>query len=196
MLEQISLNGKYIRLEPLSKKHKDGLIKVIEDGKLWELFVTIIPTIENIKEFIDKAIEKHQTGNGLTFIIINKNDNNIVGSTSFMNANLDHKKIEIGYTFLAKSIQKTFINTETKLLMLTYAFETLKLNRVELLADFFNHNSQNAITRLGAKKEGILRNHMIMPNGRVRDSVVFSIINNEWVGIKEHLNFKLHYQQY
>ena len=98
---------------------------------------------------------------------------------------------EIGFTFLAKSWQKSYVNTEAKLLLLTYAFEEMKFNRVELLTDFLNHTSGNAILRLGAKQEGVLRNHMVMPNGRVRDSVIFSIIDNEWLGVKEHLGFRL-----
>jgi len=108
-----------------------------------------------------------------------------------MKTNLSYKKIEIGYTFIAKTYQRTNINTEAKLLMLTYAFEKLHLNRIEFLTDFLNQNSQKAITRLGAKKEGVLRNHMIMPNGRVRDSMIFSIISNEWNGVKENLKYKL-----
>ena len=108
-----------------------------------------------------------------------------------MKANLTHKKVEIGFTFLGKSWQRTRINTEAKLLMLTHAFETLNLNRVEMITDYLNTRSREAILRLGAKQEGILRNHMIMPDGRVRDSVLYRIIKNEWPGIKSHLSFKL-----
>ena len=102
-----------------------------------------------------------------------------------------YKRIEMGFTFLGKSWQRTAINTEAKLLMLTYAFEVLKLNRVEFLTDYLNQKSRRAILRLGAKEEGILRNHIVMPDGRVRDSVLFSIIENEWCGIKQHLKYKL-----
>ena len=108
-----------------------------------------------------------------------------------MKANPLHKRVEIGYTFLGKSWQRTAINTEAKLLMLTHAFETLELNRVELLADYLNQASRKAILRLGAKEEGLLRNHMVMPNGRLRDSVLFSIIKNEWPGVKENLMARL-----
>ncbi|HFU75753.1 MAG TPA: N-acetyltransferase [Arcobacter sp.] len=191
MLDIILLEGNEVKLEPIQKKHKEALIEVVQDGKLWELFVTLVPKVEDIDKFIDDAILAQQNGDGLTFVTINKNNNKIVGSTRFMKANLSYKKIEIGYTFIAKTYQKTKINTEAKLLMLTYAFEKLHLVRVELLTDFLNQNSQKAITRLGAKKEGILRNHMIMPNGRVRDSVIFSIIDNEWIGVKENLEYKL-----
>ena len=112
-------------------------------------------------------------------------------STRFMSASLPDKRVEIGYTFLGNSWQQTFINTEAKLLMLTYAFEVMRLNRVELITDYFNTKSRNAILRLGAKEEGILRNHLVMPDGRVRDSVLFSIIQNEWLGVKQHLTHKL-----
>ncbi|ARU58897.1 MAG: GNAT family N-acetyltransferase [Pseudomonadales bacterium] len=108
-----------------------------------------------------------------------------------MKANLPNKRVEIGYTFIAKSYQKTKINTEAKLLMLEHAFEVISLNRVELLTDHLNTTSRNAIMRLGAKEEGILRSHMVMPDGRVRDTVIFSITNHEWPGIKQHLTFKL-----
>jgi len=191
MFDLKTLVGKYVKLEPINKEHTEGLVKVVEDGKLWELFVTLVPTIAEINTFIENAINAHAQGDGLTFVIVDKTTNEIIGSTRFMKANLPYKKTEIGYTFLRKSHQKTKVNTEAKLLMLTYAFEELRLNRVELLTDFFNQNSQKAILRLGAKQEGILRNHMIMPNGRVRDSVLFSIIENEWMGVKQNLIYKL-----
>jgi RimJ/RimL family protein N-acetyltransferase len=132
-----------------------------------------------------------ENNEGLAFATIDKATNKVVGSTRFMKANLANKRVEIGFTFLGTSWQKTHINTEAKLLMLTHAFETMALNRVELLTDFLNTTSRNAILRLGAKEEGILRNHMIMPDGRVRDSVIYSIISNEWAGVKQHLNAKL-----
>ncbi|WP_269767770.1 GNAT family N-acetyltransferase [Oleiphilus messinensis] len=120
-----------------------------------------------------------------------KKSGRVIGSTRFMKANLPNKRVEIGYTFIAKSYQKTKINTEAKLLMLEHAFEVISLNRVELLTDHLNTTSRNAIMRLGAKEEGILRSHMVMPDGRVRDTVIFSITNHEWPGIKQHLTFKL-----
>jgi RimJ/RimL family protein N-acetyltransferase len=136
LLEFISLEGTNVKLEPLEKKHKDSLVEVIKDGNLWELFVTLVPKPEDIEKFIDDALFAQENGDGLTFVTINKQNNKIVGSTRFMKANLPYKKIEIGYTFIAKSHQKTRVNTEAKLLMLTYAFEKLNLNRVEFLTDF------------------------------------------------------------
>lgn len=185
------LEGKHVRLEPLSEVHREGLCQAVSDGELWNLFFTLVPHVNDIDEFINNAYLAHEAGDGLTFAIISKATGNVVGSTRFMKSNLPHKRVEIGFTFIAKSFQKTKINTESKLLMLTHAFETLDLNRVELFTDFLNSNSRNAILRLGAKQEGILRNHMVMPDGRIRDSVLFSIIKNEWRGIKQHLTYKL-----
>ena len=185
------LDGKHIRLEPLSIEHKDGLIQVILDGELWKLFVTIVPHVDKIDEFLQNAQNEYKSGFGIAYAIIDKKSGKVVGSTRFRSTDFGHKKSEIGFTFLAKSWQKSYVNTEAKLLLLTFAFEEIKFNRVELITDFLNHSSRNAILRLGAKEEGVLRNHVVMPSGRVRDSAIFSIITNEWIGVKEHLMFKL-----
>ena len=189
--ENIILEGTHVRLEPLCRLHKEGLCKAIADGELWNLHVTLVPHISNIDVFIDNALQAFKSQDGLTFVTIDKKSNTIAGSTRFMKTNLPHKKVEIGFSFLGKSWQRTRINTEAKLLMLTHAFEILNLNRVELITDYLNTRSREAILRIGAKQEGILRNHMIMPDGRVRDSVLYSIIKNEWTGTKSHLSFKL-----
>lgn len=186
-----SLNGKYVQLEPLTEDHKESLCKAISDGELWALHVTLVPHTKDIDSFITNALTAFESGDGITYAIIDKNSNTVAGSTRFMKANLSYKRVEIGFTFLGESWQGTCINTEVKLLMLTHAFEEMNLNRVELLTDYLNIKSRNAILRLGAKEEGVLRNHMIMPDGRVRDSVIYSIIKNEWPGIKQHLSYKL-----
>ena len=189
--EQVVLEGESVRLEPLALHHKEGLCAAILDGELWNLYVTLVPHPDNIDAFFELAFTNHKAGDGLSFAIIDKNTQKVVGSTRYMKANLANKRVEIGYTFLAKSAQKTHINTEAKYLLLGYAFEKLDFNRVELITDYLNMSSRNAILRLGAKEEGVLRSHMIMPNGRVRDSVLYSIVNYEWAGIKQHLQFKL-----
>ena len=189
--EKVILEGEHVRLEPISESHRDELIEAITDGELWNLFVTLVPRVEGIDQFIENAISAYDSEDGLAFATIDKVSGRVVGSTRFMKANLANKRVEIGFTFIAKSYQKTMINTEAKLLMMTHAFETLQLNRIEFLTDYLNHTSRNAILRLGAKEEGILRNHMVMPDGRVRDSVLFSITNNEWAGIKQNLSYKL-----
>lgn len=190
-IKPLVLQGKHVRLEPLSASHKAGLCDAIHDGELWKLHVTLVPHPDIINEFLSDALQAYETGDGLTFAIIDIKTSKIAGSTRFMKANYPYKRIEVGYTFLGKSWQRTRINTEVKLLMLSHAFETLDFNRVEFLTDYLNNRSRQAILRLGAKEEGVLRNHMIMPDGRVRDSVLFSIIKNEWPGIKQHLSCKL-----
>ena len=188
---RVPLQGNYVRLEPLSEMHTQGLCEAIADGELWKLFVTLVPHPSRIEEFVNNAYAAHQLGDGLTFATIDLATNKVAGSTRFMKANMPNKRVEIGFTFLGKSFQKTPINTEAKLLMLTHAFETLSVNRVEFLTDYLNNPSRNAILRLGAKEEGVLRNHMIMPDGRVRDSVIFSLIKNEWAGAKQNIESKL-----
>ncbi len=189
--EKVSLEGSHVRLVPLTEIHSTELIDAISDGELWKLFVTLVPQVEDIDDFIENAITAHINGDGLAFATIDKASGQVIGSTRFMKANLPNKRVEIGFTFIAKSFQKTRVNTEAKLLMLTHAFDTMRLNRVEFITDYLNHTSRSAILRLGAKEEGILRNHMIMPDGRVRDSVLFSITNHEWPGIKQNLAYKL-----
>lgn len=191
MFEEVILEGEHVRLEPLRASHVEGLCQAISDGELWTLFVTRVPHINEIDEFMTNARSAHQSGDGLVFATIDKTTGKVAGSTRFMRASPENKRVEIGFTFLGTSFQRTKINTEAKLLMLTHAFEVMALNRVEFLTDYLNTTSRNAILRLGAKQEGILRNHMVMPDGRVRDSVIFSILKNEWAGVKQSLQYKL-----
>ncbi|NNE66384.1 MAG: GNAT family N-acetyltransferase [Pyrinomonadaceae bacterium] len=185
--DPVILEGTDVRLEPLTRGHLPELCDAIRDGELWKLHVTSVPHPENIGKFFEQAEEVYTTGEGLPFATIEKVSGRVVGSTRFMHTDSFHNRTEIGYTFIGKSLQRTGINTEAKLLMLTHAFESLEMNRVEFLTDYFNSQSRKAIARLGAKQEGILRNHMIMRSGRIRDSVIFSIIRSEWPGVKEHL---------
>jgi len=189
--ERVTLEGVNVRLEPLSSHHLEQLCNAISDGELWTLFVTLVPHPNDIEQFFDQAEAEYNAGDGLTFVIIDKTSNKIAGSTRFMKANLKNKRVEIGFTFLGKSWQRTRINTEAKYLLFCHAFDELNLNRVELITDYLNSTSRNAILKLGAKQEGILRSHMVMPNGRIRDSVLYSVIKHEWPGIKQHLEAKL-----
>jgi RimJ/RimL family protein N-acetyltransferase len=191
LFDAVSLEGENVRLEPLNRNHKTGLTDAINDGRLWELFVTLVPHPSQLDYFFDQAEKDFANGDGLAFAIIDKKTQRIAGSTRFMKASAADKKTEIGFTFIGKSWQKTLLNTECKWLLLTHAFEVLNLSRVEFLTDYLNNTSRNAILRLGAKQEGILRNHRVMPNGRIRDTIIFSIIKNEWKGVEEHLMFKL-----
>ena len=189
--KKIVLEGNQVRLEPLEEKHKEGLCSAIEDGELWKLFVTLVPHPDDIDQFFERADQEVQAGESLVFATIDKLSGKVVGSSRFMKAQFNNRCVEIGFTFLAKSAQCSAINTEAKLLMLTHAFEVLDMNRVEFLTDYLNQKSRQAILRLGAKQEGVIRQHRIMPNGRFRDSVLFSILKYEWPGVKENLMFKL-----
>ncbi|AWB65451.1 GNAT family N-acetyltransferase [Saccharobesus litoralis] len=185
------LSGQTIRLEPLSRDHYQGILQVINDGELWKLFVTLVPHPDHLDVFFDDAQQAVTEGHALPFAIVDQASNQVVGSTRLMKADWLHKRVEIGFTFVAQSFQKTAVNTEAKYLLLQHVFERLEFNRVELLTDYFNRASRNAIERLGAKQEGILRSHMVMPNGRVRDSVLYSIIQHEWPGVRQNLLDKL-----
>jgi RimJ/RimL family protein N-acetyltransferase len=191
MIEPITLEGSCVRLEPLSPSHQDALVKAASDGELWTLPYTIVPSKETIAEYIEKTLASQAQGLEQPFTIVDKQRGEIVGSTRYTQIKLAHRKLEIGYTWLAQSAQRTAINTEAKYLLLRHAFESLGCIRVELLTDILNERSQAAILRLGAKQEGTLRNHMIMPDGRYRDSVCFSIVESEWPGVRDRLLARL-----
>ena len=164
IFEPVVLEGQHVRLEPLYESHKDGLCRAISDGELWKIFVTIVPHSDDIGQFFSNAKAAHERGEGLAFAtIVKEGGDQVVGLTRFMNANLANKRVEIGFTFLGRTWQRSRTNTEAKLLLLTHTFETLGLNRVELMTDYLNDASRRAILRLGAKEEGVLRNHVVMP---------------------------------
>ncbi|MBN3859899.1 GNAT family N-acetyltransferase [Neisseriaceae bacterium PsAf] len=188
MLNYPKLESEHIILEPLRFEHKTGLQEIVQDGDLWELwFITPVPKPDELEEFIEVALQTR-----LAYMIYSKSRECYVGTTSIYNFEEKHKKAYIGYTFYRSSAQKTSINTETKQLLLQYLFEDLKLNVVRLETHYLNLNSRRAIARLGAKQEGILRNDKIMPDGSIRDTVIFSIVREEWPGVKNHLNYCLH----
>ncbi|HYX31057.1 MAG TPA: GNAT family protein [Pyrinomonadaceae bacterium] len=187
----ITLEGRRVRLEPLTMNHETALIDAAADGELWNTQVTIIPKPEGMKDYIRFALDGLKLGNQLPFVIVDRARNQIVGSTRFYEIFPNDRKCAIGYTWLAKSAQRTPINTECKLLLLTHAFETWKCLRIELITDVLNEQSRAAILRLGAKEEGILRKHLILPTGRIRDSVFYSITDDEWPEVKTNLLSKL-----
>ncbi len=187
----VTLEGNHVRLEPLTLDHEAVLNDAAADGDLWNTDVTIIPEPAGMRAYIQFALDGLKQGTQLPFVIARLPDNKVVGTTRFYEIRANDRAAAIGYTWLSKSVQRTPINTESKLLLLKHAFEYWQCNRVELITDVRNEQSRAAILRLGAKQEGILRNHLILPSGRIRDSVVFSIIDSEWPEIKTHLESRL-----
>lgn len=189
-LEPVSLRGAHARLEPLSQNHYDGLIEAVNDGELWKLWYTFVPRAEDMPKEIDRRLGLQKAGTMLPFTVFDA-EGKIAGMTTYMNVEAAHRRVEIGSTWYAKRVQRSGLNTQCKLLLLTHAFEKLDCIAVEFRTHFFNHQSRRGIERLGAKQDGILRNHMIAPNGTLRDTVVYSIIASEWPTAKAHLNYQL-----
>ena len=183
----VTLEGQHVCLEPLSTAHEEALIAAASDGELWNTAVTIIPDRSGMLAYIEAALQGQAQGKELPFTIIRKTSGEVVGTTRFYEIVPADRRVAIGYTWLSASAQRTAVNTESKLLLLTHAFEHWKCNRVELITDVLNAQSRAAILRLGAKQEGILRKHLILPSGRIRDSVVFSIIAEEWPEVRARL---------
>ena len=189
-LEPVTLRGAHARLEPLSQNHYDGFLEAVKDGELWKLWYTFVPTVENLRKEIDRRLGLQTAGSMLPFTVFDA-DGEIAGMTTYMNVDTPNRRVEIGSTWYAKRVQRTALNTQCKLLLLTHAFEKLDCIAVEFRTHFFNRQSRRGIERLGAKLDGILRNHQIAPNGTLRDTVVYSIIASEWPTVKAHLNYQL-----
>ena len=190
-LSPITLQGQFVKLVPLTLEHRDALVSAASDGKLWDLWFTSVPNEERVDDYLTMAFEQQSLGRALPFAVIDKNTDEVIGSTRFCNIDSKNRRLEIGYTWYAKRFQRTGVNTECKKLLLSYAFETLNVIAVEFRTHWHNQASRNAIARLGAKQDGVLRNHQIMADGCVRDTVVFSIIDGEWPMVKRSLEFKL-----
>lgn len=190
-ISPVILEGHHVSLEPLLPAHEESLIAAAGDGELWNSTVTVVPSSANMAAYIASALEAQAKGLELPFVIIRKSSGKVVGTTRFYFIDCENRHVEIGYTWLAASAQRTAVNTEAKLLLLTHAFEGWRCIRVAFITDVLNQQSRTAILRLGARQEGILRNHMIMPGGRYRDSVCFSIIEAEWPGVRARLEAKL-----
>lgn len=190
-LKEVILETNNIKLLPINENHKADLINASLDGNLSELWFTSIPTKNNIDDYLTKAIEDYNQDKGLAFVVIDKKTDKIIGTTRYTNATSEHRRLEIGYTWYSKTFQKTYVNSECKLLLLRYAFEELNAIAVEFRTNWYNFPSRNAIARLGAKEDGVLRNHQIMSDGSLRDTVVFSIIESEWKTCKRSLSHKI-----
>jgi N-acetyltransferase len=187
-LEPVTLSGPHARLVPLSADQRDGLIEAI--GDLSAIWYTAIPTAEKMPAEIERRLALQASGAMLPFTVLDA-DGKVAGMTTYMNVDAANRRVEIGSTWYAKRVQRTALNTQCKLLLLGHAFETLDCIAVEFRTHFFNQQSRRAIERLGAKYDGILRNHQIAPNGTLRDTVVYSIIASEWPTVKAHLTYQL-----
>ena len=188
---QPTLTGKTVELQPLQKEHAAQLVQAAADGELWNMKVTVIPGPDTVEQYIATALEGRANQTVMPFVIVRRDTGQIVGSTRFWKIDLANRKMEIGHTWLGSSTQRSGINTEAKLLLLTHAFEALQAIRVQFTTDELNEKSRAAILRIGAKQEGIVRNERIMPDGRKRNSVRFSIIDTEWNEVKVMLQQKM-----
>jgi len=187
----VVLTGNHIRLEPLTLDHHAALCDVGLDKELWKFTTITIERPEDMMGYIQTAIRWQQEGTALPFVIREKSSGAIVGSTRYANIDRQNKKLEIGWTWITRDRQRTVVNTEMKYLLLQHAFETLGCMRVEFKTDSLNETSRTALLRIGAKEEGIFRNHMITQGGRIRHSVYFSIIDSEWPEVMKILEKKL-----
>jgi RimJ/RimL family protein N-acetyltransferase len=185
------LEGSRIGLRPLQYADADALVKAAAEGELWNLQVTIVPSADTVDAYLKKALDGRETGTVMPFVIVLKDTGEVIGSTRFWKIDRINRKLEIGSSWIATRWQKTFVNTEAKYLMLRYAFEVLDCVRVQFTTDENNQTSRNAILRLGAQQEGIVRHERIMPDGRKRNSVRFSIIDDEWPQVRHNLEQKL-----
>jgi RimJ/RimL family protein N-acetyltransferase len=190
-IEPITLEGAHVRLEPLSQSHHEALCAVGLDPEIWQWIPYRALTREDMTAYIQGALDAQKAGTVLPWATIERTSGQPIGSTRYLNIDIPNKHVEIGSTWIGRAWQRTVVNTEAKYLMLRHAFETLGCMRVELKTDSLNTKSRNAIQRIGAKQEGIFRNHMVTWSGRIRDSVYFSIIDSEWPSVKADLEAKL-----
>jgi len=188
---EVTLKGEHATLVPLSPDHGADLIEAVKDGELWTLWYTFIPTPDKMAANIEERLAKRDSGSMLPFAVIDAASGRPVGMTTYMNIDAANRRVEIGSTWYRKAVQRSAINTECKLMLLRHAFETLDCIAVEFRTHVLNHQSRRAIERLGAKLDGILRNHSRMPNGTLRDTCVYSVLPGEWPAVKANLEARL-----
>jgi len=189
-VQPVVLASPQVALSPLLPEHAEALGRAASDGELWRLFYTSVPTPQTTVDYVVQALQQQSAGWSVPFVVRDPSGE-IVGSTRYCNIDAANKRLEIGWTWYAQRVQRTALNTAAKSLLLGHAFETLGAGAVELRTSYMNHRSRAAIARLGAKQDGILRNHMKLPGGGYRDTVVFSIIESEWPAVKRNLQFLL-----
>lgn len=185
------LEGNGLRLEPLSMQHEKGLISAVTDGRLWELWFTAVPEPEKVAPYIQSALDGQSAGHMLPWAVRELGTGQVIGSTRYHDMLPQVDRVEIGYTWYAKSWQRTHVNTTCKLLLFSHAFETLGCQVVGLRTDNFNFASQRAIERLGAHKDGVIRHHAMRKDGSARDSVMYSVLASEWPDVKRYLMLRL-----
>jgi N-acetyltransferase len=190
-VEPVVLEGVRVRLEPLARGHLAGLCAIGLDEELWRWIPVPVRTAEEMAEYVETALKEQASGMALPFALIEKASGRVIGSTRYANIERVHHRVEIGWTWVAREWQRTAVNTEAKYLLLRHALETLGCMRVELKTDSLNTKSRNAILRIGAREEGTFRNHMITASGRIRHTVYFSIVAEEWPEVKERLEGRL-----
>ncbi|SRR5258706_2255145 len=187
-VEPVVLTGKHVRLEPLSEAHIPGLAATGRDASIWRyLLYGEVTSLEKMEEWVTDVLMKKERGTEQPFAVVHLATGKVAGATRYMDIRPDHRGLEIGGTWYGTAFQRTAVNTEAKYLLLRHAFEALGCIRVQLKTDLRNERSQKAIERIGALREGVLRNHMILPDGAYRHSVYFSILDNEWPAVKIHL---------
>jgi N-acetyltransferase len=191
LLQPVTLAGSHATLLPLAREHAPALADAVKDGELYNLWYTFIAKPQDMAAEVERRLGLHEAGSMLPFAIQHNASGKLVGMTTYMNIDVKHRRVEIGSTWYAKSVQRTPLNTECKLMLLTHAFETLQCIAVEFRTHFINQQSRRGIERLGAKLDGILRSHQVMPNGSLRDTAVYSIIATEWPMVKAHLQWQL-----
>jgi RimJ/RimL family protein N-acetyltransferase len=189
--DAVTLTGACARLEPLSRDHCPGLVEAAKDGELWRLWYTTIPAPEGMEAEIERRLSLREAGSMLPFAVIDLAAGQPAGMTTYMNIDAAQRRLEIGSTWYRKSVQRTAINTECKLLLLRHAFEVLDCIAVEFRTHFFNHQSRQAIERLGAKLDGVLRSQMRLKDGSLRDTCVYSIIASEWPAVRANLTWRM-----
>lgn len=190
-IEPVTLSGQGVALEPLERSHEAELLEAARDGELWNLWYTTIASPEAVLKYIDTALAQRDKQQAMPFVVRLKSDGQIVGSTRYMNVDALNKRVEIGGTWYSRRVQRTGVNTECKHLLLKHAFEHLHCIAVEFRTHILNTQSRRAIERLGARLDGILRNHQRLANGTLRDTCVYSIIESEWPTINAHLRWQM-----
>ncbi len=187
----ITLSLRGLRLEPLALSHEAGLRQAAADGELWNIRVTSVPQPENTKKYIEDALRMREDGNRFAFAVVDEASSKVLGTSSYHDILPAVKRLEIGYTWYAKSVQRSHVNTTCKLMLMTHAFETLQCNVVGWRTDNFNFASQKAIERLGARKEGTILGHALRRDGTIRDTVMYSLRSGEWAEVKAQLLYQL-----